>query len=179
MIEGLCSAQAVGIISGEPKCGKSFLVSVATAPRSRSFIKSAAHKRPGLRGPSELHAWGDSNLYLTATASTCSSASSARIGFLSLLHTWGSVHPHVHMIVQAGGSFSLDGDTLGRLPRIPSARPRGRGPMTGSRSERSPVLPATHRTPEGSSFISRTVYAPPFGPAMLVSHDPQLSRLAA
>jgi hypothetical protein len=35
----------------------------------------------------------------------------ARIGFLSVLHTWGSaltVHPHVHMIVPSGG-ISLDG----------------------------------------------------------------------
>jgi hypothetical protein len=34
-----------------------------------------------------------------------------RIGFLSVLHTWGSAlthHPHVHMIVPGGG-FSLDG----------------------------------------------------------------------
>ena len=35
----------------------------------------------------------------------------ARIGFLSVLHTWGSAlthHPHAHMIVPGGG-FSLDG----------------------------------------------------------------------
>src|SRR5215475_13189656 len=35
----------------------------------------------------------------------------ARIGILSVLHTWGSAlthHPHVHMIVPGGG-FSLDG----------------------------------------------------------------------
>jgi hypothetical protein len=35
----------------------------------------------------------------------------ARIGFISVLHTWGSVlvhHPHVHMIVPGGG-FSSDG----------------------------------------------------------------------
>jgi hypothetical protein len=35
----------------------------------------------------------------------------ARIGVLSVLHTWGSAlthHPHVHMIVPGGG-FSLDG----------------------------------------------------------------------
>jgi Putative transposase len=35
----------------------------------------------------------------------------ARIGFISVLHTWGSVlvhHPHVHMIVPGGG-FSPDG----------------------------------------------------------------------
>ena len=34
-----------------------------------------------------------------------------RIGFLSVLHTWGSAlthHPHIHMIVPGGG-FSLDG----------------------------------------------------------------------
>jgi hypothetical protein len=37
---------------------------------------------------------------------------SARIGFLSVLHTWGSAlthHPHVHMIVPGGG-ISLDGE---------------------------------------------------------------------
>jgi hypothetical protein len=36
----------------------------------------------------------------------------ARIGVLSVLHTWGSAlthHPHVHMIVPGGG-FSLDGE---------------------------------------------------------------------
>ena len=36
----------------------------------------------------------------------------ARIGFLSVLHTWGSAlthHPHVHMIVPGGG-FSADGN---------------------------------------------------------------------
>jgi hypothetical protein len=44
----------------------------------------------------------------------------ARIGFLSVLHTWGSAmnhHPHVHMIVPGGG-FSLDGK------RWASCRPR-------------------------------------------------------
>jgi AAA domain len=108
LIEGLWSAQAVGIIGGEPKCGKSFLaldlaVAVASgAPCLRHFPtcqcgrvllfaaedatylralqrsyqtavalvhharKGAAHERGGqaLRGSSELHAWGDSNLYL-------------------------------------------------------------------------------------------------------------------
>ena len=37
----------------------------------------------------------------------------ARIGILSVLHTWGSAlthHPHVHMIVPGGG-ISLDGST--------------------------------------------------------------------
>jgi Putative transposase/Transposase zinc-binding domain len=37
----------------------------------------------------------------------------ARIGILSVLHTWGSAlthHPHVHMIVPGGG-FSLDGSS--------------------------------------------------------------------
>jgi Transposase zinc-binding domain/Putative transposase len=37
----------------------------------------------------------------------------ARIGFLSVLHTWGSAlthHPHVHMIVPGGG-LSPDGST--------------------------------------------------------------------
>ena len=44
----------------------------------------------------------------------------ARIGILSVLHTWGSAlthHPHVHMIVPGGG-FSLDGR------RWVSCRPR-------------------------------------------------------
>jgi hypothetical protein len=44
----------------------------------------------------------------------------ARIGMLSVLHTWGSAlnhHPHVHMIVPGGG-FSLDGK------RWISCRPR-------------------------------------------------------
>ena len=42
----------------------------------------------------------------------------ARIGILSVLHTWGSAmthHPHVHMIVPGGG-ISLDGSALGRMP---------------------------------------------------------------
>ena len=42
----------------------------------------------------------------------------ARIGILSVLHTWGSAmthHPHVHMIVPGGG-FSLDGKQLGLMP---------------------------------------------------------------
>ena len=42
----------------------------------------------------------------------------ARIGILSVLHTWGSAmthHPHVHMIVPGGG-FSLDGNALGLMP---------------------------------------------------------------
>ena len=42
----------------------------------------------------------------------------ARIGILSVLHTWGSAlthHPHVHMIVPGGG-FSLDGKQLGHVP---------------------------------------------------------------
>ena len=37
----------------------------------------------------------------------------ARIGFMSVLHTWGSAlthHPHVHMVVPGGG-LSLDGST--------------------------------------------------------------------
>jgi len=45
----------------------------------------------------------------------------ARIGILSVLHTWGSAlnhHPHVHMIVPGGG-FSLDGKM-----RWISCRPR-------------------------------------------------------
>jgi hypothetical protein len=40
----------------------------------------------------------------------------ARIGILSVLHTWGSAlthHPHVHMIVPGGG-FSLDGNMASR-----------------------------------------------------------------
>jgi len=40
----------------------------------------------------------------------------ARIGILSVLHTWGSAlthHPHVHMIVPGGG-FSLDGKRWAR-----------------------------------------------------------------
>ena len=43
----------------------------------------------------------------------------ARIGILSVLHTWGSAlthHPHVHMIVPGGG-FSLDGNSWVRTWR--------------------------------------------------------------
>ena len=43
----------------------------------------------------------------------------ARIGILSVLHTWGSAlthHPHVHMIVPGGG-FSLDGKSGSRAGR--------------------------------------------------------------
>ena len=42
----------------------------------------------------------------------------ARIGFISVLHTWGSAlthHPHVHMIVPGGG-LSPDGSKLDRVP---------------------------------------------------------------
>ena len=42
----------------------------------------------------------------------------ARIGIMSVLHTWGSAmthHPHVHMIVPGGG-LSLDGSKLDRVP---------------------------------------------------------------
>ena len=42
----------------------------------------------------------------------------ARIGFISVLHTWGSAlthHPHVHMVVPGGG-LSPDGSKLDRLP---------------------------------------------------------------
>jgi len=62
----------------------------------------------------------------------------ARIGFLSVLHSWGSAmthHPHVHMIVPGGG-FSLDGNSwvmpaallpggtraLGVVPRVVPAQ---------------------------------------------------------
>ena len=44
----------------------------------------------------------------------------ARIGILSVLHTWGSAlthHPHVHMIVPGGG-ISPDGNELGVLPAV-------------------------------------------------------------
>jgi hypothetical protein len=37
----------------------------------------------------------------------------ARIGFMSVLHTWGSAlthHPHVHMVVPGGG-LSADGSS--------------------------------------------------------------------
>jgi hypothetical protein len=50
----------------------------------------------------------------------------ARIGILSVLHTWGSAlnhHPHVHMIVPGGG-FSIDGK------RWVSARPNYLFPVT-------------------------------------------------
>ena len=42
----------------------------------------------------------------------------ARIGFIAVLHTWGSAmthYPHVHMIVPGGG-ISKDGRALDRLP---------------------------------------------------------------
>jgi hypothetical protein len=56
-------------------------------------------------------------LLLTVSAETLTTIAAdpqrlgARIGILSVLHTWGSAlthHPHVHMIVPGGG-FSLDG----------------------------------------------------------------------
>ena len=85
MVEALWSEQGVGIVGGEPKCGKSFLaldlaVAVAAgvpclrhfhAARSGAVLlvhhaRKSGGSRPGqaLRGSSELHAWGDSNLYL-------------------------------------------------------------------------------------------------------------------
>ncbi len=45
----------------------------------------------------------------------------ARIGFTSVLHTWGSAmthHPHVHMIVPDGG-LSMDGLFLEAHERAP------------------------------------------------------------
>jgi Putative transposase len=53
------------------------------------------------------------NLLMKAAAETTLAIASdpkhlgARIGILSVLHTWGSAHPHVHMIVPGGG-LSLD-----------------------------------------------------------------------
>ena len=84
LVEGLWSDQAVGILGGEPKCCKSFLaldvaVSVASgAACLRQFpvrrtgkvllfpAEDSNASRPGqaLRGSSELHGWGDFNLYL-------------------------------------------------------------------------------------------------------------------
>jgi hypothetical protein len=58
------------------------------------------------------------NLLFKASAETLTTIAAdpkhlgARIGVLSVLHTWGSAlthHPHVHMIVPGGG-ISLDGD---------------------------------------------------------------------
>jgi hypothetical protein len=46
----------------------------------------------------------------------------ARIGFISVLHTWGSTlihHPHVHMIVPGGG-FSPDGSKWIPCDRVTS-----------------------------------------------------------
>jgi hypothetical protein len=57
------------------------------------------------------------DLLFTASAETMTTIAAdpkhlgARIGFISVLHTWGSTmthHPHVHMIVPGGG-ISLDG----------------------------------------------------------------------
>ena len=53
----------------------------------------------------------------------------AKIGFTSVLHTWGSAmthHPHVHMIVPGGG-ISLGRHPLGRLP--PKLSLAGKGPV--------------------------------------------------
>ena len=55
----------------------------------------------------------------------------ARIGFTSVLHTWGSAmthHPHVHMIVPGGG-ISLDGSALDR--RQAGLLPAGAGALAG------------------------------------------------
>jgi len=52
----------------------------------------------------------------------------ARIGITGVLHTWGSAmthHPHVHMIVPAGGI--APGGTAGYPPGLPSCCPSGSG----------------------------------------------------
>src|SRR5258705_9447326 len=49
--------------------------------------------------------------FLTDNAHDCSQRLGVKIGFTSVLHTWGSAmthHPHLHMIVPGGG-ISLDG----------------------------------------------------------------------
>ena len=75
----------------------------------------------------------------------------ARIGVLSVLHTWGSAlthHPHVHMIVPGGG-ISLDGNQLGRLPAglLP---PRARALATVP----PPVPGEARRCPRGRTSCS-------------------------
>jgi len=70
----------------------------------------------------------------------------ARIGILSVLHTWGSAmthHPHVHMIVPGGG-FSLDAN------RWVACRPR--------------FFLAVRVLSECSAGCSWTSSAPPIGP---------------
>ena len=54
----------------------------------------------------------------------------ARIGIISVLHTWGSAmthHPHVHMIVPGGGfpRMARAGSPAGRTSSCPSACSRG------------------------------------------------------
>ena len=93
-----------------------------------------------------------------------------RIGFTSVLHTWGSAmthHPHVHMIVPGGG-ISLDGsrwissseDYLLPVPVLSAAVPRqdagdaeGRARRLAicSSSARTPISPTGARSKRGSS----------------------------
>ena len=58
-----------------------------------------------------------------------------RIGFSSVLHTWGSAmthHPHVHMIVPGGGLS----------PAVPGATPRRPRHMHAVRVEQAAAAPA-------------------------------------
>ena len=67
----------------------------------------------------------------------------AKIGFTSVLHTWGSAmthHPHVHMIVPGGG-ISLDGARW-----ISTSEKSGGGLALSSHGSVTGVVAAHHRT---------------------------------
>src|SRR3989442_654895 len=87
----------------------------------------------------------------------------ARIGILSVLHTWGSAlthHPHVHMIVPGGG-FSLDGK------RWVSCRPRSLLPV--------PVLSCLFR----GLFLQKLAAAHAAGELQFFGNQAQLSNAKA
>jgi hypothetical protein len=73
----------------------------------------------------------------------------ARIGFLSILHTWGQnlrLHPHLHCVIPAGGFDS--GYRTGFIPGMPSSCREGAEPCLPRQVPRSAparTLAAPHR----------------------------------
>src|SRR5712691_1578431 len=81
-----------------------------------------------------------------------------KIGFTSVLHTWGSAmshHPHVHMIVPGGG-LSLDGTRC--IGPSGSSIASGRSPGRGRCWPICPATPTASRSPTAAS-------SPPTRPA--------------
>jgi hypothetical protein len=101
------------------------------------------------------------DLLFTASAETMTTIAAdpkhlgARIGLISVLHTWGSTmthHPHVHMIVPGGG-ISLDGKRwVSCRPKFFLAAPAPT-PTSIIREPSQPIWPRCTR-PSGTSMAS-------------------------